>query len=80
MTTTRLGAARDAISAIADNPLIDAIAEAGIGLSLTPAQVQLVVALVRSIEHRPDVLTYTTPPPSFSAAPPPATQVQPQNT
>jgi hypothetical protein len=78
MTTTRLSAARDAISAIADNPLIDAIAEAGIGKLMHPDEISGLVSLWREVEYGRMAVQAMTPPASFSAAPVPATQVQPQ--
>ena len=48
---TKLADARDAISALADNPLIDAITEAGIGKWMSAAEIQNLVSLYRDLEN-----------------------------
>lgn len=83
------------LAAVPQNQLAEAIVEAGVGQSFTPKDVQLALAMIRAIDQygpgTNQVLTYgdpqqqaqkqtMTPPVSFSAAPVPATQVQPQQT
>ena len=77
---TRISEARAAIdhaakqlAGINANPLAEAITDAGIGLSFTPTDISLIIAMIRAIEHGPG----TQP---AAPAPAPAQQQQQQQT
>ena len=77
------------LASLAGNALAEAIADEGAGLSFGPPEITVVLNVIRAIEHGPGgqlaaseqqrpAQQAMTPGVSFSAAPAPATQVQPQ--
>jgi hypothetical protein len=68
------------LAAIPANALAEAIADAGLGQSFTPADIGLVVAMVRAIEHGPGLVAGTPPQQPMPPAQPGAADLTPQPT